>query len=95
MIKTLNDKMDFSANEYEDNNLMDPNEIAEQELAYEKEKKICFVLDQINILYKKIIGEFHGGEKIIFNPNIFTGLTKKRFTNWIISNNPELNELFS
>lgn len=56
----------------------------------------CYlILTKINILYEEVIGSFKKGEKKVYNPNIFSELNKDTFTDWIISSNPRLRDLFN
>ena len=68
-------------------------EYYEHDLQYEKEEKIYLLLQQIDVLYEKVFGKFMEGDKLIYNPNIFSKLTKEKFRDWIIINNPEIKKL--
>jgi len=61
----------------------------------QKENQQNLMLDRINLLYDQIIEQFKLGNKIIYNPNIFSKLTRIKFISWVIDNNDELFELFS
>lgn len=62
----------------------------EMEVEYRKE----FILDAIIELYEQVMVPFKGGEKIIYNPHLFSNLTQDKFILWIISNNVKIAELF-
>lgn len=62
--------------------------------ALDNEKQCYLILKKISDLYDKVFTPYHRGEKIIYNPNIFTHLTKDIFIDWVISSNTRLSQLF-
>ncbi|XWV26504.1 hypothetical protein QJ857_gp0565 [Tupanvirus soda lake] len=60
----------------------------------EKEKNQNMVVDKLCLLYESTIGSFHKCNMLVYNPNVFSKLTKEKFIRWVIANNPNLKELF-
>lgn len=52
------------------------------------EENYCSLVTKISVLYNNVIENFHEGEELVYNPKIFSKLTKEEFTEWIIINNP-------
>lgn len=76
--KTINNKYQYS----------------EFEIQFQKEQSKNLYLEQISILYEKVIEKFQKNDSIVCNPNIFSKLTKQKFTDWIIHNNCDLEKYF-
>jgi hypothetical protein len=73
----------------------DKNTKTEYDIAIENEERIFLAIDQIGMLYDRVIKNFQDGNDMVFNPNIFAKLTKDRFINWVILNNDELYRLIN
>lgn len=54
-----------------------------------------FIMEQIDKLYYFVFERFRRGELKVFNPNIFSGLTREKFISWIVENNEEVREILS
>ena len=65
------------------------------QLQTEKELRRNLINDRITYLYNSNIENFRKGDKLSFNPNIFSKLTREKFVGWILCNNPEIAEIFS
>ncbi|XWV25244.1 hypothetical protein QJ856_gp0528 [Tupanvirus deep ocean] len=74
---------------------MEDKQYNEMMLRNEKEKRQNMVIDKLGLLYECTIGSFHKCEMLVYNPNIFSKLTKEKFIGWVINNNPNLRQLFS
>jgi len=61
---------------------------------FEKENQKRIILDQINTIYESVLKPFCDGDKMIYDPDIFSKLKKEKFTEWVINNNNELSALF-
>lgn len=59
-----------------------------------QEKKRIEIIEKIGKLYD-VIDSFRNGDLLVYNPNIFSKLTKTEFTQWVISNNKNLINLFN
>lgn len=65
------------------------------DIQMDNEKQRFLILDKISILYDKVFKSFQNGENFIYNPNMFSYLTKDIFTNWVIDSNPDLKNIFN
>jgi hypothetical protein len=52
------------------------------------------ILDKINKLYSDVVEPFTNGERMVYNLDVFTKLTREKFVDWVISNNDSLEKLF-
>ena len=72
---------------YDDDNDDEMNKKEDIELYHAK------ILDKINNIYDRVIGSFKRGEKLVYNPNIFSNLSREDFINWVIQFNPNLKKI--
>lgn len=78
---------DYCNTEYDQNEYTD--------IDTQKEIQQSTAIDCLYQLYKNTFEPFRKGEMLVFNPNVFSGLTAEKFIDWAINNNPDLAELFS
>jgi hypothetical protein len=52
------------------------------------------ILDNLIKLYENSFESFHNGDLMVYNPAIFSKITRKQFIDWVINNNTELSNLF-
>lgn len=64
----------------------------ELELLHQKQTENEELFGHITTLYDNVIESFRQNEFIIYNPDIFFHLSKEKFMDWVILNNPELKE---
>lgn len=69
-------------------------EYSDAQLEFQKQTEKYLILDQINNLYENVFSSFRNGEQIVFNPAMFTKMTRQMFTDWVIRNNLKLEEMF-
>lgn len=76
------------------NNDLKNNNAQELENLIQKQQRKSFYLEQINILYKKVIEPFQKAQSIIYDPYLFNDLTREKFIDWVINNNNDIAEYF-
>lgn len=63
------------------------------ELSLEQKKEIA--IDQILDLYDHVFSDYRHGKKLVYNPFVFSNLTRNQFVGWVINHNTKLYKLFN